>query len=461
MNEIERRVLLGAAGAGALAAVASAAGRGPINPPAGSVGSTGKMLSEVEPRTPISSLPFVISTPGSYYLTGNLAVSSPTHGITVNASGVEIDLNGFALTGVNSNNSSAIQCGSSLASIAVRNGRLLNWWGGVDVRFVTRARVENVECTGPGTGVNVSALGIGVGPSSAVINCAVSGFGICINVLGTNNAGGIVSNCRVTAARDIGILTGALSLVEGCSVIADAGASAAAAGIQVGNGSVVRGCTISNWAQGVATVFANSQAAVIGCEIAGSASAAGIVAPSGRLLAEGCQIVAGTGISCGDGSLVRNCTVSNVSAARSGSAGITTGNIARVEGCTVFSYADGIIAAVSTTLERCTVNNCTTAVRAGSYCAVRDCTLDYGTTGVFANGVQLRVVDNKISRFDPCVNCNDYNSSLVARNQFSETGANPVINANGSCAVGPLLVAGSGAGGIAAAGANPWGNVRI
>ena len=55
---------------------------GPLTPPAGPVASTYKTLSEVEPRIAINAANtpgnaanlFIINQPGSYYLTGNIAV---------------------------------------------------------------------------------------------------------------------------------------------------------------------------------------------------------------------------------------------------------------------------------------------------------------------------------------------------------------------------------------------------
>ncbi len=55
-----------------------------------------KPLDVVEPRIPISSLPFTISAGGSYYLTKSL---SGAQGITITATRVTLDLNGFSLTG--------------------------------------------------------------------------------------------------------------------------------------------------------------------------------------------------------------------------------------------------------------------------------------------------------------------------------------------------------------------------
>src|SRR5262245_49232138 len=67
--------------------------------PPGAPAPTMKSLEQVEPRTPISSLPFTISSSGSYYVTRNLAGAIGLHGITVDSSGVTLDLGGFELTG--------------------------------------------------------------------------------------------------------------------------------------------------------------------------------------------------------------------------------------------------------------------------------------------------------------------------------------------------------------------------
>ena len=48
--------------------------QGSLTPP-GPPALTMKTLQQVEPRVPISSAPFTISQPGSYYLTTNLTVS--------------------------------------------------------------------------------------------------------------------------------------------------------------------------------------------------------------------------------------------------------------------------------------------------------------------------------------------------------------------------------------------------
>ena len=92
--------------AATLVALAGFAIAGPLTPPVGSVASTYKTLGEVEPRVAInaSNTPgdndgtpsmFKITQPGSYYLTGNVAVGSGLDGIEIASANVTIDLNGF------------------------------------------------------------------------------------------------------------------------------------------------------------------------------------------------------------------------------------------------------------------------------------------------------------------------------------------------------------------------------
>src|SRR5437762_3077985 len=70
-------------------------GQGPLTPP-GPPAPLFKTLQQIEPRTPISSAPFTISAPGSYYLTTNLTGGT---GITISANEVNLDLMGFRLVG--------------------------------------------------------------------------------------------------------------------------------------------------------------------------------------------------------------------------------------------------------------------------------------------------------------------------------------------------------------------------
>src|ERR1017187_8409666 len=96
--------------------------QGSLTPP-GAPTPTMKSLDQIEARTPISSVPYTISAPGSYYLTGNLAVSSGT-AITITASQVTLDLNGFTLSSTEATPTGTgilLEVGGN-SDITIRNG---------------------------------------------------------------------------------------------------------------------------------------------------------------------------------------------------------------------------------------------------------------------------------------------------------------------------------------------------
>jgi hypothetical protein len=81
-----------------------------------------KTLNNVEPRTPISSLPYTISAAGSYYLTGNLTADA--NGILVDANNVTIDLAGFSLIGPGSGTSYGVYMARLYGSLSARRRHL-------------------------------------------------------------------------------------------------------------------------------------------------------------------------------------------------------------------------------------------------------------------------------------------------------------------------------------------------
>jgi hypothetical protein len=104
-------------------------GQGALAPPGGPAPSM-KSLDQIEPRTPVSSLPFTISTPGSYYMTKNLSVASGD-GITISASNVMLDLNGCTISSTAASaTGTAIRISSSFRNITIVNGGIA---GGVTV----------------------------------------------------------------------------------------------------------------------------------------------------------------------------------------------------------------------------------------------------------------------------------------------------------------------------------------
>ena len=98
--------------------------QGSLTPP-GAPAPTMKSLDQIEPRTPISSAPFTISVPGSYYLTTNVTVSSGD-AITISANNVTLDLNGFTIasTAATASGDSGILLSGSRTNIAICYGNI-------------------------------------------------------------------------------------------------------------------------------------------------------------------------------------------------------------------------------------------------------------------------------------------------------------------------------------------------
>jgi hypothetical protein len=136
-TSLDRRLLLGGlAGLAGVAAMAQLAKAGPLTPPAGPVASTGRTLTEIEPRIPLSlatappgstGARFVIIQPGSYYLTGNLTGDPNRSGIVIRASNVSIDLCGFNVQGVPNSSDGIVVEGANRANISITNGHITGW----------------------------------------------------------------------------------------------------------------------------------------------------------------------------------------------------------------------------------------------------------------------------------------------------------------------------------------------
>lgn len=212
---------------------------GPLNPPPGPISPTFKTLADVEPRTPISpattpgdnSSVYVISQPGSYYLTGNVTAPADKIAISVTAPDVTIDLNGFTVSG----GSTGIQGPAATVSapITILNGTVRDAAGhGIDLLQAGMARVEKVQVLFCGS------YGIATARSSGVIDCAVEGCG------GSGIACGeaaIVQRCRAIQNGAMGIMVQGRGRVIDCVASSNAHSGVRAQGV----GCLVTGTTSS------------------------------------------------------------------------------------------------------------------------------------------------------------------------------------------------------------------------
>lgn len=158
-------------------------------PPPGAPAPTMKSLDQIEPRTPISSLPFSISNPGSYYVVTNLNAVASQNGISISSDDVTIDLNGFALRGVGGVGDGIIVTGGSHRNVVIRNGSVIGWVrDGVSAEFAFSSQFEHLQLSGNGN------AGLFTGRHCVVKDCKVIG-----NTYGMSvNAGSVVSDCTAS-----------------------------------------------------------------------------------------------------------------------------------------------------------------------------------------------------------------------------------------------------------------------
>ena len=167
--------------------------QGSLTPP-GAPAPTMKTLAQIEPRTPISSAPFIISAAGSYYLTTNLTVSAG-NAITIGTNNVTLDLNGFTISSTESAPTGMgiqLGTGSGVKNIAILNGVIA---GGV-----TNDSVGLFGGSGFGYGITLSGASVNVRVTGvSVSGCLYDG----INLSSQNST--VVNSCTVNSVGGAGI----------------------------------------------------------------------------------------------------------------------------------------------------------------------------------------------------------------------------------------------------------------
>ena len=189
--------------------------QGDLPPPAGAPVPTMKSLDQIEPRKPLIARSagvsigptgtITITEAGSYYLTGNLTVSTG-NGIVIEKDDVSLDLRGFTIASDAAPNATgdAISFSGERSRISIANGHIRSG--------VTHLGGDSFS-NGPGfdSGINWP----GTSPHSVRVSgmsiAGVKSFGI---DLGTD-ASCIVQACTVRVAGEIGIRAG---VVSDCSV---------------------------------------------------------------------------------------------------------------------------------------------------------------------------------------------------------------------------------------------------
>jgi parallel beta-helix repeat protein len=341
--------------------------QGSLTPPPGAPAATMKTLAQVEPRTPISSLPFTISASGSYYLTSNLTQSGSAAGITISADNVTLDLGGFALIGVLSGTAAGVAIPVAHKNVQVRNGTIRNWnGGGVAASLATNSVFRDLRLS------DNFDNGLGAGAGSLVIDC-------------------------VADSNIVGLSVGAGSTIRSCTV-----SNNLSDGISTGGGCTITGCTArGNNGNGI---LASAGCTVVACTAIGN--------------------IAGNGIQAGAQSLVKD----SASSGSSGAGIKVSGDRAIVESCSADSNGGmGIVAAgngTGTVIRKCSAaDNLSDGINAYRNCLIIDnLSTGNGNGGPFAAGIHVtsfgnRIEGNAVSTNDTGILINESGTAnLVFRN---------------------------------------------
>jgi hypothetical protein len=208
--------------------------------------------------TKITSLPFTITAPGFYYLTGSITYSGTSDGIMVKSDNVIIDLMGFCLTGPGGGIISAgirtqfdLEAKNS-KNVEVRNGSLTDWHDGFSGFVLGRALNLVVRNCFSGIAVQQGMV------KGCIINGGNTGI---INPDGVIT-GNTVSNCNTTGISGRGTISG--NCVTNCPKGIN--------GFGTISGNFIEGCT----SYGIWLNYGNSPSSIIGNTVVAPVNSTGI-----------------------------------------------------------------------------------------------------------------------------------------------------------------------------------------
>lgn len=419
-----------------LLATAAAFAQGPLAPsgaPAPTMKSLDQIFTEAstasakaEKRTPISALPFAITQPGSYYLTGNLTMTTAAAGITISAVGsVTLDLNGFTLDG-GSLGTYGIQL-TGTTPLNVRNGNIVRWTSYAIGDSVAAASVLSeltidadygvvlgndstvqrctIKQTAGGGGALIAFLGLVV--SDCHISTAANGYGIqattadirhcTVTELSGGSTGigiGLGSRSSITDTKVVGYGTGIQVSVDGH--LERVTATGIQTGLSMGEGSTVSNCSIAGGSPAGSSITVGGNSVVKSTSIAGSAGAPGIRSTGNNVRVLDCSVTSSSpAISLAGKSIVTGCTVAEFAGV---GYGMIVGTGSEVRGCIIERFGVGIEATADAQILDCIGTNQTShGIVITNRCTVRGNTVTLsGTSAIFVAGQKNRIEANHL-----------------------------------------------------------------
>lgn len=313
----------------------SAFPQGSLTPP-GAPAPTMKTLDQVEPRIDLQNAPasavtttdanyhFIITQPGSYYLSGNLGVTK-TNGIQINAEGVTLDLNGFEISRASGSGGNGIEIPATSHRASIRNGSLKGFANGVNSLFSTTfanaCAFRDLSISG------CTSLAIRAGLGSVLESCRVHDNSGTYGILAGN--GSTLRNCTATGntgnTASFGIFAGFSSTLTNCSAYGNT----AQYGIYASAGSTLSNCAAYGNIGAAATsagIGTNTGCTVSYCSASFNDNT-GSPTPTG-----------GMGFDVGVGNTIRNCTASTN---RGDGINVDSNTVVRENTCATNGYAAG------------------------------------------------------------------------------------------------------------------------
>jgi parallel beta-helix repeat protein len=428
--------------------------QGSLTPP-GAPAPTMKTLAQIEPRIDLQNAPaaavtttdpnfhYIITQPGSYYLSANLAATKP-NGIQINAEGVTLDLNGFEISRASGTGGNGIEIPATAHRASVRNGSLKGFASGI------RSLLAGDYARGCG----FRDLGVS--------GCTAYGI-----LAGT---GAVLESCR---AHDNSGVAGIFAFTGSSLAHCTASGNTGSYGIFAFTGSSLAHCTASG-NTGTYGIYAYLGSSLAHCAASGNTGTYGIFADIGSSLAH-CTATVNTGtygIWAGAGSSLTNCSAyRNTSAA----AAIGTSEGATVTGCSAYltlgtsTPTTGMGFVIGTA---CTIQNCTAygskgdGINVPGGCLVRDNVCHANGISGDGAGIHAMSSDNRIDANNVTGNNRGIDVSgagnIIIRNTASGNTTNYEIVANNK--VGPIVAApdsiviSGDTGGAGVGSNNPWAN---
>ena len=467
--------------------------------PSGAPAATMKTLQQVEPRIDVMTLAgdasteIIINSPGSYYLTDNLAVTK-TFGIMINVSGVTLDLNGFVISGTGGGHLFGIDIKEGAGGVTVRNGTIIGYFSrGVNCRmpFGHGYLFEKLDVSDCGTGMLV-------GESARILDCrvhdsdggdgiwAAAGASISGCTVRNNGANGIfakegsrisdctalanglkgievlnncvLSDCTVQDNQDRGIQAGSNTSISDCTANNNDGT-----GVVSGNNSSIRGCSVMD-SQG-SGITAGHSSSIIGCLAQGNTGPAGIKVGNGSVVTECAakENIGSYGIQAGTSCSIKNCSASLNKGTGSISYGIFASNGSTILACTAYlnnttnsapftsNQGIGIGVASSAIVKNCSsYANYGDGIKLSGDCLVEGNTCDgNGVGGADGAGIHSTSSDNRIDGNTVTDNDRgidvDSSGNLIVRNSASGNSTQYSIAAGNDTGTIQITPVGAGA----------------